>query len=1023
MRARVLWLLIVAWVATSSAWALDPTKRLSQYAHTSWRTQDGYFGGSVPTSIVQTRDGFIWIGTTGGLIRFDGVRFTQWSAPDGQPLPLPIFSMLASRDGSLWMGADGYVTHWEGGRLTRYSAGPFSVTALLETNDRTIWFTRSGGGGKPGGLCRLERGESHCYGASDGIEDIATSALAEDGAGNLWVGGDASVVRWTPAAHLAYRLPQLRSVIGEGVSALEPAPDSGVWVGMANVSGRELGLQRLAAGRMQPVVAGELDASTLPVLALHYDGAGSLWVGTIDRGIYRIHGETVDQFRSLDGLSGDSVRKFLEDREGTLWVATTRGLDAFHDRGVVTISTREGLGLDEVDSVSAARDGTVWVGGPQGLDAIRNTGVTSIHLPGSDVTSVLEDRTGTLWVGVNSTLAFRKQGRLEPIEIPTPDPKGIVTSLTEDVDGNVWAEVRGNPSRLIRIQGRRVREVFEEPRVPAATRLAADPEGGVWLGLRSGYLARFRNGVVETFPVEHDSSAADPAPIAQLDVRHDGSVLAAATFGLVGWHDGTRRLMTVRNGLPCDRIDAVVEDDHATVWLSTPCGLLGLAPEEVNEWWRNPEVTVHPRILDSFDGWEPGEVSFQPAARSIDGRLWFANQSAVQVIDPDRLPHNALPPPVQIEGIVADRKAFRPAANLRLPPHTRDLQISYTALSLVAPQKVRFRYRLEGHETDWQDAATRRQAFYNDLSPGDYYFRVIACNNDGVWNNAGASLHFTIAPAWYQAKLFRAACLIFGILALWALYRLRVHQIKAAAATRFSERLAERTRVARDIHDTLLQTIQGSKMVAEDALEHAADPGRLRSAIEQLDNFLARATREGRAALNSLRATAAEGHDLMETLKRVAEEEAGAGSLSVTCTSTGDPRDIHPIVADEVFRIAHEAVRNARMHAQASKLLVELEYGERLILRITDDGMGMDSPLLEHGRPGHFGLQGMRERAAHAEGKLTITSAPGAGTVITLIVPGGIAFQTEKSMLFSRLRASFGQHRSGEDIPVKNRTN
>jgi signal transduction histidine kinase len=274
---------------------------------------------------------------------------------------------------------------------------------------------------------------------------------------------------------------------------------------------------------------------------------------------------------------------------------------------------------------------------------------------------------------------------------------------------------------------------------------------------------------------------------------------------------------------------------------------------------------------------------------------------------------------------------------------------------------------------------------------------VIACNNDDLWNDAGDSLSFTIAPAWYQARLFRAACLIFGVLALWGLYRLRVRQIKTAAATRFNERLAERTRVARDIHDTLLQTIQGSKMVADDALEHAADPGRLRAAIEQLATWLARATREGRAALNSLRTASAESHDLVEALKRAAEEETGASSLSVTCTSTGEPRDIHPIVADEVYRIAHEAVRNARVHARASKLLLELEYGQRLILRITDDGIGMDSALLEQGRPGHFGLQGMRERATHTAGKLTITSAPGAGTVVTLIVPGGIAFQTNRT--------------------------
>ena len=1002
MRARVLWMLIVAWVAASSAWALDPDKRLSQYAHTSWRIRDGYFGGGVPSSIAQTRDGFIWVGTTNGLMRFDGVRFTRWSPPNGPAPSPPIFCMVAARDGSLWMGGDLYVSHLESGRLTRFAAGPFLVLGLLEANDGTIWFTRIGGG-RPGGVCRLERGELHCFGASDGIEDSGTVALAQDAAGNFWVGGDVSVIRWSPAAHVNYPLPQLKSLIGSGVMALEPSPDAGVWVGM-DYTGRELGLQHLSAGRFQPVVAGKFDGSTLAVTALHYDSAGSLWVGTVSQGVYRIHGETVEQFRSVDGLSGDYIRKFLEDREGTLWVVTSSGIDAFHDRGVVSVSNREGLGSQEVDSVYAARDGTVWAGGPQELDAIRNAGITSIHLPGQ-ATAVFEDRSGTLWVGINNTLTVRNHDRFEPIDIPDPDPKGIVTSVTQDVSGDVWAEVRGRPSKLLRIQDRRVREVFVEPGVPAATRLAADPEGGVWLALRSGNLARLRNGVVETFPFERATAEADPAPISQLDVRSDGAVLAASDFGLMGWRQGTARIMTVGNGLPCDRINGLVEDDHAMVWLSTPCGLLGITPAEVKEWWRNPQVRVHPKILDSFDGWEPGEVSFQAATRSADGRLWFANQSAAQTVDPARLPHNKLPPPVRIEGLIADRKEFPPQDGLRLPPLTRELQINYTALSFVVPQKVRFRYRLEGHDPDWQDAATRRQAFYNDLPPGDYRFRVIACNNDGVWNETGDSLIFNIAPAWYQTKLFRAACLILCIVVLWGIYRLRVRQIEAAAAARFNERLAERTRVARDIHDTLLQTIQGSKLVADDALEHADDPGRLRTAIEQLANWLARATREGRAALNSLRAASPEGHDLMEALKATAQEETtGAGSLIVTCTSTGEPRDVHPVVADEVYRIAREAVRNVRMHAGAGKLLIELEYGQRLIVRITDDGIGMDSALLEQGRPGHFGLQGMRERAAHIEGKLTLTSAPGAGTVVTLIVPAGVAFQADPSARFSRPR-------------------
>jgi signal transduction histidine kinase len=603
-------------------------------------------------------------------------------------------------------------------------------------------------------------------------------------------------------------------------------------------------------------------------------------------------------------------------------------------------------------------------------------------------------------VGINSTLTVLKNGRFEAIQLPDTNSRDLVQSLTEDVNGNIWAAIRGQTAKLIRIYDERVQEVFSEPRVPPASELAPDRSGGIWLGLRNGDLARFRNGALEVVPF----GRTDEAPyIIQITTRNDGSVLAAATFGLMGWHQGTRRLMTVRNGLPCDFVSGVVEDNHGTIWLATPCALLGIAPDEISKWWRDPNVRVHPRILNSFDGWQSRFVAFQPATRSADGRLWFANQRGVQIFDPEHLTHNTVPPPVYIEGLVADRRVFSVDRGLHLPPHTRDLQLNYTALSMVVPQKVRFRYRLEGHDSDWQDVGSRRQAFYNDLPPGDYRFRVIASNNDGVWNDAGDAVSFSIAPAWYQTNLFRSVCLLLGILTFWLIYRLRARQIEAAIWSRFNERLAERTRVARDIHDTLLQTIQGSKMVADHALQHAADTTRLRTAMEQLADWLARATQEGRAALTSLRADTTEGNDLLEALKHAAQTEAGSSSLGVTIVSSGEPREVHPIVSDEVYRIACEAIRNICMHSSASKMTLELEYEQRLILRVTDDGIGMDTAVLEHGRPGHFGLLGMRERAARIGGKLTITSAPGAGAVVTLVVPGGLAFRSEQPTRHLRL--------------------
>jgi len=1000
---------VFALLAASSASALDPSKQVSQYGHTAWRTQDGYLGGS-PSAIAQTRDGDLWVATQAGLTRFDGVRFAPWAPPVGQKLPSPqVYSLLAARNGGLWIGAEGHLGHWMDGHFTIYSIGPFFILSILEAHDGTIWFVGAGRG-RPGVLCRVQGAKVACHGPSDGIEDSSLSALAEDDLGNLWIGGDTAVVRWTPASHDTYKLPGLQATAYMGgVSSLVPARDGSLWVGM-EVPGRGLGVQRLVDGAWKRLAATGLDGSTLSVRGLYVDRGGDLWIGTLNEGLYRIHGETLSRFRSTDGLSSDFVFGFHEDREGTLWVVTAKGVDSFRDLGVVTVSTREGLSGDEVDGVLASRDGTVWVGGVDTLDGIRDGVVSSMRtgkdLPrGTQITSVFEDRAGRLWVGIDNTLSVSSDGHFKRIDMPGGGPMGMVVGLTESTDGSVWAEIRGTPWKLVRIQDGHVREVLPEPGIPAARRVAADPQGGIWLGLASGDLARLRNGALESFSIGQGRNLAhDAFPIRQLHVNGDGAVLGAATFGLIGWHEGTKRILTVRNGLPCDRILALVEDGRGDLWLGSQCGLVKIAREELREWWNDPDVQVHPMVLDVFDGWLPGDSPFQPAARSPDGRLWFANAVVLQMVDPDHLPRNTRPPPVHIEDVVADRRSYPPSAGLRLPPLTRDLQISYSAASFVVPQKVRFRYKLEGHDTNWVEPGTRRQAFYNDLGPGDYRFRVIACNNDGVWNEEGAALSFSVVPAWYQTSAFRALSVVLVVFMVWALYRLRVQQIEAAIGARFDERLAERTRLARDIHDTLLQTLQGSKLVADDALDASSDAVRMRGALGQLSGWLARATQEVRAALDCLRMSTTEGNDLMEALTRATESEAIPGSMTVTGSVVGDPREMHPIVRDEVYRIGYEAILNAGMHSKASRLTVELEYAQNLALRVTDDGLGIDPAVADQGKPGHFGLQGMRERAVRIEGKLTIASAGTSGTTINLVVPGGIAFRKARATPLRRMR-------------------
>jgi signal transduction histidine kinase/streptogramin lyase len=755
-------------------------------------------------------------------------------------------------------------------------------------------------------------------------------------------------------------------------------------------------------------VAPTLNGETLEVIALLNDRQKSLWVGTGNQGIYRIHDGDVDHYRSTDGLSSDLVGGFFEDREGNLWVATSKGIDMFRDLRVSSFSTREGLSADAVDSVLASRDGTIWIGTAGNLDVLGPDGVSSRAgkaLQGHQVTSLLEDHAGRLWIGIDNTLSIHQGRTFSSIERPDGSPLGVVIGMTEDTENNIWAETMGPPGTLIRIQDLKVREELPAPRMPLARKIVADPQGGIWLGLVNGDLARYRSGKTEIFAF----TDLPDSRVNQLVALSDGSVLGATAFGVIGWKDGKQQVLTVRNGLPCDGIRALISDTRGDLWLHTQCGLIEIDHAELQRWWEQPERKVQLNVFDVSDGVQPGRGHFNTSTRTPDGRLWFANGSVLQMIDPDHTAGNAVAPPVHIEAIVADRKSYSVQEGLRLPPLTRDLAIDYTALSFVVPHKVVFRYMLEGHDGGWQEPGTRRQAFYNDLGPGHYRFRVIACNNDGVWNEEGAALTFSIAPAWYQTHWFRFLSVFSGLLVAWSLYRLRLRQMAVSMSARFDERLADRTRMARELHDTFLQTVQGSKLVADHALERSSDPVRMRQTLEQLSEWLARAIQEGRAALNSLRTSTTQRNDLADALHRATENGFVPSSMAVTFSVVGHARDMHPVVRDEVYRIGYEAIRNASLHSSATQLEIELRYSQELSLRVSDKGVGIDLAIADKGRDGHFGLQGMRERAARIGGTLTMTTSA-SGTDIRLIVPGGIIFQTSgpsRQGLLAKVRTLF----------------
>jgi signal transduction histidine kinase/ligand-binding sensor domain-containing protein len=997
--------------AVNSVWAVDPNSHLSQYAHTAWRTRDGVFSGTT-NILTQTSDGYLWIGTTGGLLHFDGVRFVAWSAPAGkQLLSSDISALLGARDGSLWIGTHSGLSRWKDGNLINYADPIGLINDIQEDRNGTVWVSRANLDDDKGSLCEVVDTKLRCHGKSDGVPPLNDGPLLCDVQGNVWIGGSSMLTRWKPGSSRTYAIKGLESG-GDfpGVQALANSPDGSLVVGMTR-SGPNLGLQQFLDGVWKPFVARGLDGSKLEIDALFLDRENALWIGTSAEGLYRFYDGTADHFRGADGLTGEAVYGFYEDKEGDVWAVTSGGLDRFRDFQVTSFSTREGLKADAVQTVLASRNGTVWVGNFSTLDALHDRSISSIGrkegLPGEHPSSLFEDHAGRLWVGVDSELSVYEKGKFTPIRRPDGSPVGRAVALAEDRDGDLWIESYAPPRSLLRIRDFKVVDDLRSPGMPFAASLTADPQGGIWLGLVSGDLARYRNGQLTTYNFDLGQS---DSRVRRVEVRPDGTVLGATPIGVIGLRDGKKQTLSSRNGLPCDFIYSLISDQTGTLWLYTQCGLVAVASDDLQRWCEHPETVLKVRTFDVFDGAQPAIVFNQPSASlSPDGRLWFANGTLLQMVDPARIRGNSVPPPVHIEEVTADRKRYRPEPGLRLPPSPVELEIDYTALSVAIPEKVRFRYKLEGHDLDWQEPGTRRQAFYNDLRPGRYNFRVIACNNDGVWNDAGASLDFSVAPAWYQTNWFRVLCVVSGVFLAWLIYRLRVLQISRAVAARFDERLAERTRMARDLHDTFLQTIQGSKLVADDALDPSTDPMRMRRAMEQLSVWLGRATQEGRAALNSLRTATTQTNDLAEALRRVTEDGLIPSAMAVNFSVVGDAREMHPIVRDEIYRIGYEAIRNACMHSGASRLEVELVFTNDLALRVHDNGTGIDPAIADRGKDGHFGLQGMRERAARIGGKLTLVSSSSSGTEIKLVVPGGIICprMPVRRSLLTRIRSLF----------------
>ena len=973
--------LLLAWCP--SAFALNPALDINQYAHTSWQMRDG-FPKSQITSFAQTPDGYLWLGTEFGLIRFDGVRNVPWRPPANQDLPSNIiFSLLVARDGTLWIGTEKGLASWKDGKLTQYAelAGRY-IFKILEDHEGSIW--ASGLAVSRGRLCAISTGNIQCFG-DDGSLGRGVFNLYEDSKGNLWAGVKDGLWRWKPGP------PKFYPLAGEpdGIQCFGEDNDGTLLVGWNG------GIHRFTDGKTVPYpIPGR--TGQIRARRLLRDRDGGLWIGTFNEGLVHVHQGRTDVFGLSDGLSGEAGNRLFEDREGNIWVATGSGLDRFRDFAAATFSVNQGLSSPRIQSVLADKAGGIWLATGNNLNRWNNGQLSTFNVKPNTFkpNSLFQDDTGRVWVSTPFGFGYLDNDRYVAVStVP-----GAVVAIAQDPGGHLW--IANEHAGLFKVVRGSVVEQIPWSRFGRHDHVSAiaPVPGGLWLGFFLGGVSYYSDGQIRASYAVADGLTR--GRVSDLQVDKNGTLWIATEGGLSRIKNGRAAAL---NGLPCNVIHWVREDDAGSFWLYTACGLMRIPRAELDDQGINSKPSIHATVFDNSDGVRSlaaGNHFYPQVAKSTDGKLWFsAGDGGISFVDPSRLRFNSIPPPVHIEQFIADRKVYDAisgaGASLRLPPLIRDLQIDFTALSLVAPEKIRFRYKLEGRDSDWQEVTDRRQVFYNDLPPGNYRFHVIASNNNGVWNETGTYVDFNIAPAYYQTAWFRIAIVILFLAGLAAIYQIRLQQVGRQVRVRMEERLEERERIARDLHDTLLQSVQGlilkfhavSKQIPADTPAYKA----LEKTLDHADEVLA----EGRDSIRNLRVNSGSISDLPEAFRSVAEETSQGRDAIFKTVVEGRVRDLHPLVLEECYCIGREAIINALSHSDGQHVEAEIAYDSRQFrLRVRDDGRGIDPEILEAGgRTGHWGLQGMHERAQKIGGQLSFWSRPETGTEVEFTVPAATAYQ------------------------------
>lgn len=1009
-----------------ASWCLDPHQNLRHYGFQSWQTDNGLPQNTVH-GVLQTRDGFVWFATEAGLVRFDSVRFDVFTRKTDSQIPSDlIFVLMQDRSGALWIGtANGVV---------RYSAGAFhafpetagtAVWSMFQDREGRIWATGSAGLSRLDGLRFVD---------VPGVPVLdENSRLQEPFDGSLWLSTTQGLFHAAPgnATYFTLAGPAVR------IESMALDRKGQVWAGTQNgVETCSASASGVNCRALAPLVGQD-------VRAMAETPAGGIWMGG-DAGLWfydPAQPQTPPRaFSEKDGLPSSRVNLLFCDREGAIWIATSGGIARYFNGRMDSRTPREGFSVTRVLSIAEDREGDMWFGTESsGVDILRDRAFTTYGvedgISDDHILSVAQDRAGTVWLGTNG-------GGLDYASPDTIDSNGffalttakgissnIILSLAAAPNGDVWI---GTPDGLDRLRGSEVK-VFTSADGLAddfVRSLYFDPGGALWIGTRRG-ISQFRNGKFTTWTASdglgsnlvgamtaarggglwigtfnglslmrgsefHNFTTRNGLSnnvITALHQDSDGMLwIGTDGGGLVRWEDGAFKAVSPKGAALPANVYSILADSSGNLWLGSNSGIYRVNREALKRYVDGATASVRVEHYGIADGMKISETSSggHPAAyRLKNGELWFATLKGVATVDPARLDPNRIPPQIAIERFNVDDKPQAAASKspaLTIPAGARRFAFDYAALSFVAPGKVRFRYKLDGFDHQWIDAGSQRSAYYTNLPPGHYKFQVLAANNDGVWSDAPASLSFDLRPYFYQTIWFYVLLFLLVVLAGYVIYLWRVRHVES----RYKAVLAERNRIAREIHDTLAQGFVALSVQLQ--IVGRSMPEAPAAARQHLDEALELARTgldDARRAIWELRSQNAENNDFASRLKQMAEKVAAQSEIRTIVEVHGAYRAMPERTETELLRVAQEAVTNVVRHAAASKINIQLHFSRRRVkMTIADNGRGFSAEA-PSASDGHFGIVGMRERVEQMGGTINVSSKKGEGTQVQVEVAAG----------------------------------